>query len=405
MNNINTMSNILQPACFSKFNCTGGDCKNSCCTEKWDVFLEEPIYKKYKKVINSEMANRLKKSVKKIRSGASERKYGRIDMSSGQCPLLDRDKLCSVYKNLGPEYMGNICRVYPRHISKVEGDISRTLSVSCEEVAKLILTDRNVMEFETVSENISKTIYINEYDRLDSNSWKKYHVEYREAFITILQCRKYTLNNRLIILGMMCEQLDDAIKEDSLDSIPNILGAFLCGLDGDIFDGISKDIEVRLDMQHTTYVELLRYNIALRKLTEGLIHNFIASTNALALNEKFSDTVKDKIIEGNNKYNKFVEKNSHVLENYLVNNIILNTIPTVEESLMDGLFNLLVRYAYVKLFVAGYSYDRLSEDSIVDLLRRFEKSLGHSRMIKKAVEIISGSGQLTLEKALFIIHN
>lgn len=397
--------NVLRPVYYNMFECIGSKCKDNCCHTQWGIFVEEDIYKKYKKVVNAELNTKLAKSVTRVRSGAGKQKFGKIKQVNGCCTLMDEEGLCSVYKHLGLEYMSTTCRVYPRHINKVGDDFAKVMSLSCEEVARIALKNKEPMEFEIVTEEIGEeTIYSYRTDSVEGN-WTMYHPEYRAAFITILQDRKYTINERLAILGLMCEQLDEAIKNERLDSIPNIIGEFLSCLETNAFVGILDDVETRLDIQHEIYKEFVKYNIAIKKLTTGLIDSFIAATYALALDQEFNDDVADRLKLCNEKYNKFMLKHEYILENYLVNHIIFKAVPTAKGSLMGGFFSVIIRYTYLKMLMAGIPEESLSEDRVIEVIRLIEKHLSHSPAFVRIITILQTRDQLELQRVLSIINN
>ena len=57
-----------------------------------------------------------------------------------RCAFLNDENLCDLYKELGPDSLCDTCRLYPRHTEEYEGLRELSLSLSCPEAARLILT-------------------------------------------------------------------------------------------------------------------------------------------------------------------------------------------------------------------------------------------------------------------------
>ncbi|MFS1537607.1 MAG: flagellin lysine-N-methylase [Candidatus Phlomobacter fragariae] len=80
-------------------------------------------------------------------------------MKKGDCPFFGRDKLCGIYKTLGPSVLSHTCQTYPRSKTQLGGYIQHSLSFSCPEVVRLVLFQPDSMKYEesTVVENVKIT--------------------------------------------------------------------------------------------------------------------------------------------------------------------------------------------------------------------------------------------------------
>ena len=59
-----------------------------------------------------------------------------------RCAFLKDNNLCDMYLNLGPDSLCKTCRMYPRHVEEFENVREITLSVSCPEVARILLSKK-----------------------------------------------------------------------------------------------------------------------------------------------------------------------------------------------------------------------------------------------------------------------
>ena len=64
-----------------------------------------------------------------------------------RCAFLNDGNLCDLYKALGPDALCDTCRLYPRHTEEFEGLRELSLSLSCPEAAKIILSCKEPVWF------------------------------------------------------------------------------------------------------------------------------------------------------------------------------------------------------------------------------------------------------------------
>lgn len=402
MNNVVT---LLEPEYYSKFKCTGSECKNTCCTG-WDIILDKNTYKKYRKVKNKEFAGRLLKAISRIRKDSSDFKYARIKDANSGCSLIDEDGLCSVYKHLGHDYLSLTCQKFPRHFNKIGNTYNRVLSIACEESARIVLKDKNKMTFRIIEDEIGHGGLFSKVVNIKSDSdWRVHHGQLLEAFIDILQCRDYRINERLIIVGMLAEQIDEAISNKEIQNIPNILSEFVDCANGGLFKGLTVDMKVREDIQHKTYTEILNFNIIHKKVPNEFLEYMSFSAGKLMLDTEFNSDTKKKIQEYNRKYNEFIKEHEYILENYLVNTVLLKSLTVSYDNILTGIFNLVLRHSYLKMCMAGLSDDNYSVESVVDILRLLERHMGHSSIFEYQLKALTDSESLKLENAILIINN
>ena len=59
-----------------------------------------------------------------------------------RCAFLNEENLCDIYTEAGPEMFCRTCRNYPRHIEEFEGLREISLSLSCPEAARILLSQK-----------------------------------------------------------------------------------------------------------------------------------------------------------------------------------------------------------------------------------------------------------------------
>ncbi|RZL56126.1 MAG: glycosyltransferase, partial [Pedobacter sp.] len=81
-------------------------------------------------------------------SALQENNYSKIKFNDhGICPFLSETKLCKIYQHLGEKALSRTCKTYPRIENNFRNEVHRSLSMSCPEVAKLVLFDPDALRY------------------------------------------------------------------------------------------------------------------------------------------------------------------------------------------------------------------------------------------------------------------
>src|SRR5690606_3273519 len=209
-----------------QFSCIGSNCEDTCC-QGWRVSVDQATYRAYRQVRHPELRPLLDKAVKRNRSNPSPQNYARIVMDeNGKCPLLSTEGLCRVHAELGENYLCTTCAVYPRIHHIVDGVLERSLTLSCPEAARLALLNPDPMEFQLVLEPVGdRDIAADQLDttslqfarRLERHFW-----DARSFTIELLQNRSYDLWERLILLGLFMQNVEELQRIDP-HAIPKLI--------------------------------------------------------------------------------------------------------------------------------------------------------------------------------------
>ena len=91
-------------------------------------------------------------------------------------------------------------------------------------------------------------------------------------------------------------------------------------------------------------------------------------------------------------YQPYVEEHPHILENYLVNQVLASYFPFEgNRSFFDEYVMLVVRYALVKLHLVGVAaYERRLDDSlVVEVIQSFQRAVDHDeRFLQHALDLL-----------------
>ena len=110
----------------------------------WGIDIDEDSYEYYMG-IGGAFGERLKEQ-----TVTEDEEHSFVLQKNGWCPLLDQNKLCDIYSELGEEALCEVCTEYPRFVVEY-GDVrEKSLSVSCEEVGRIIFSDEGKMSYEDI---------------------------------------------------------------------------------------------------------------------------------------------------------------------------------------------------------------------------------------------------------------
>lgn len=124
---------------YRSFTCIGSDCVESCCATGWKIPLVEKVVEYYQKV-EGEFGDFLRQNM--YWDENKQRMYVKLT-ERNECPFLMGDGLCRIYIECGEEWMSEACRIFPRMRLDLGGNSMRGLSMSCEEVLRMLYVKRD----------------------------------------------------------------------------------------------------------------------------------------------------------------------------------------------------------------------------------------------------------------------
>lgn len=369
---------------IKEFECIGGKCEDSCCIG-WDIDIDKVTFKQYYKVKDVEMKRMFQKNVHNNEYCQSEDvDYGRVKLKSGKrCAFLDEENYCMIYSKIGEEYLSNVCTCFPRILNKVDGCYEKTLDVSCPEAARIILLKEEGVEFEDSYEVLGKHIIASDIDtkaKQFSNSPVKYFKEIREISIKIIKNRKLDLSQRLYILGEFMSELEEEI-EKNYKNVPRFIKQYNINSFKEDYENNKMNYIIQMDF----FKRLLKLLNVFKELDSLSFKEYTKQMQS-GFNLEDEDYISNNsklYIEAFEEYTeKYINENSYIFENYLVNFMYNNMFPFTEnESVFDGYIMLLIRYSFVRFYLVG-KYLNNEEDSkkeIVEFIQVFSKVVGHHK--------------------------
>ena len=170
------------PDYYKEFSCIAGACPDTCCAG-WQIVIDEKTLKKYQH-FKGPFRNRLHNDIDWKEQVF--RQYNR------RCAFLNEENLCDIYTEAGPKMFCDTCRNYPRHIEEFEGLREISLSLSCPEAARILLSRKEKVHFFTREKETREEVY-DDFDYLLFTAL----MDTRDMLIAVVQDRNVPMQKRL----------------------------------------------------------------------------------------------------------------------------------------------------------------------------------------------------------------
>lgn len=198
----------IYPDYYKDFKCIADRCPDTCCAG-WQIVVDEDSLEHYQNVpADHPFKNRLDEFVDWDEG---------VFMQDGcrRCAFLNDSNLCDLYTALGEESLCHTCTSYPRHTEEYEGLREVTLSLSCPEVARMVLakTDKATFyeeaEFE---EDYEEDDDFEDFDMLMFGILQ----DVRSVMIDIMQDRTIDIATRTATIWRMAEELQECLDDGDI---------------------------------------------------------------------------------------------------------------------------------------------------------------------------------------------
>lgn len=196
------------PDYYKEFHCIAGQCEETCCAG-WQIMIDKKSLKKY---IHTKSPYRwtLLRGIDFLHGAFRQKKEKR-------CFFLNENNLCNLYSNLGESALCKTCKNYPRHIEEFEDVREITLSVSCPEAARILLSKTEPVHFLTYEKPGTE-----EYDNFDPFLYSML-LDCREEMYRILQDRSLSLWTRTVLILGMTHDIQTRIDQENVFDCQNVI--------------------------------------------------------------------------------------------------------------------------------------------------------------------------------------
>ena len=198
---------IVYPDYYEDFSCTAGDCEDTCCAG-WEIVIDPKSLKKYHE--SKTLKRRLLRDIQ-WRKGTFRQ------CRDGRCAFLREDGLCDLYRKLGADSLCRTCRTYPRHTEEFENVREITLSISCPEVARILMERSEPVRF--LEKETGREESYEDFDYFLFSCL----TDARAVMIRILQNRELAIDERLLLVLGIAHDLEVRYRRGRLGETDEVL--------------------------------------------------------------------------------------------------------------------------------------------------------------------------------------
>ncbi len=400
------LSTLVSLTQLDAFQCIGSSCEDTCCAG-WNVQIDAPTIAKWS---SSESTSHYKKHLRIVDSGNLVPQEAEIQLEkNGNCPFLDAEKLCKIQKENGHDYLSHVCRSFPRSRNSFFGMREESMSLACPEAARLILNAVEPIEIGFKEEKVTQPDVINMnlpsrdlFGEIDvANAW-----EFRSLIMKIIQNRSITLENRLILIGIISKNLDDELSRPQIDKssvdkskvFVSVYNKFKELLDSNqelssIIPSLPDSPKTKLIFLKTLFNVVAPYSRAHQRYSQffkNLVSGLKLDTNS----------TEEELISNYVSLRTQYLKNSNItliLENYIFHLFFKELFPyqsldNETAPCLKQFLNLTLRIFLIKEHLIALSNDKdIVSSEAVSLIQSFTRVYEHSESFQKELKSLTNS--------------
>ncbi len=191
-----------KPHFYDTFECLADRCPDTCCAG-WQIVIDEDSLEKYEQV-EGPFGNRLANSI-----DWEEGTFLQYERER-RCAFLNEQNFCDIYTELNKDALCDTCRMYPRHVEEYDGLREMSLSLSCPEAARIMLTCEEPVRFVTWETDEEEDDF--DEDEMDFLLFTRLE-DAREVMFQILQERRLDIRERMMQVEMLAEKIQQCVDE------------------------------------------------------------------------------------------------------------------------------------------------------------------------------------------------
>lgn len=406
---------IRKAGYLEHFKCIGGTCEDNCCIG-WSVEIDKQTFAKYKKLKDPPLAELIKETIYLNEDSYNDKvDYALVELKENKhCPFLNECRLCRIQAKFGEDYLSNVCATYPRLSNEINGVLEHSATISCPEVARLILGCREGILFVETEEkeNTRKIISLSVDTGSSETPVIKYLIELRDFTMKILQSRQFLLWERILFLGFFFEEVEKDNQIHKGANIKKIIASF------------EKDFKNEKGQKKLTFTKIdeQRQLKILKEISDQLnnseevdsreyldfIQEFLSGIGAE--NESNPETGGKKYKQAyHDYYQPFMKDKEYMLENYMVNYVFQSLFPAGESTNpFEAYQKLAIRYSLVKFYLIGIGGHRgkLEEKTVTEFIQVFSKALEHNYLyFEKVFDYLQKNNFNTMDYMAILVRN
>lgn len=366
---------FLMPDYYDHFSCKMGHCRSACCVG-WPISIS---MQNYFDLLGMDCPKHLRDKLDcglQIYDYPSQERYAYFAPDhNGNCPLRMKDGLCSLHAEMGEEVLPDICRLYPRGIRIENGLCECSCTNSCEAVLELLFARKEPIAF--IRKQL--TVQISPCStRMNSFETLGFEQEIRLYFISILQDRRASLQNRILTLGSVLDNMNDLIEIRNADKLKTIL---------------NKPVPLQVQASKVDNGHL-QFGL---HIAEDMLEMLDDSSKSI---RQYGITALDYFKNGNHELQQYQTAREHFetlfpnweifFEHCLVNHVFFSQFPFQDRplSMHNEYAAICALYALLRLLVLGWMAEKNSTNDLIDVVAAAFRLVDHTSFDHYAAQIL-----------------
>lgn len=383
---------IRKPNYFNEFKCISSKCEDTCCAG-WGIVIDDESYKRYVSV-DGEFGEELRSKI--INEGGENI----FILNGDRCSFLNNDNLCDIYNELGSDSLCYTCKQYPRYFEEFGSLREIGISLSCPEVARIILRNSEKFKFELIENDEEVKRYNDINPMLYMNLMKC-----RNVVFDILQNRDLNLNVRCILSLIFVKEIQEKIDTNKIEEIKYITNKYIDTKF--IYDSINyiDKYKGKVNKKYTNIREIL-------EVFKNLKH--ITPNDPLALNDvlRYFWQNEDDInvyFDIHESFDNYYKDKLHQFEQILIYFVFRYFMKAVFDY--DALAKIkiaLVSYIMIReLCIVRYLENKeFTDGDMVDIAHTYSKDIEHlEENIEKLEELFETNNVFNIEELTITLFN
>lgn len=360
---------VLAPFYFDEFSCIGSKCSETCCTG-WKIIIDNETYDKYQQ-IEGEFGIKL---INSIAVDAKNQKVFTLN-KEGSCPFLNSNHLCDIYINIGEELLCKTCMIYPRSL-KIYGDIvERDLTLSCPEVARILVSNSESIDFCYGEYDGDK----GEENEIDNDLLFNALIAGRGLSVDLMQIKEIPIWKRAYLCLVIADKMQKNIDKNEITLIQSSLEPFYKE------SYLNQYLEALNEFSDNNKLKLIQYEALLKIMQEMKFKN---ETFLKYLNETIeffrshnNAYMLDFIKEKTDTFDKYYSAKDYIYENYFVYHMFHYYMSSYKKRdpyknivMMIDTFALIKLFGIIRWFNNGY---QITDDEQCEILYSYSRAIEH----------------------------
>ncbi|WP_208744164.1 flagellin lysine-N-methylase [Citrobacter portucalensis] len=390
---------VTEPHFVTTFQCTGTQCRDHCC-KGWNIYLDKTTVNKYLSSKDGYIKKIAKENIIFLKKEVNT--WGMIKLvdNTRTCPYLTEESLCQVQKTLGAKALSTTCQTFPRVERVYKNDVRKSLSLSCPEVAGMILTDPNSM-------------ILNEKKLIKSKAYSMPALSQQQKLLN-LYClslieqagRDVNVGFYALIKFTLFIEKFKLVDNAALSEIETVYHALLTQLQlGELREEMStyatdRNIKLSLVLLLQNYFRSLPVSRA-----SGVLKYYIECLlRTLTLEENHS--VGEGVAKLEATWQKVYEQRDEAgfdLKNFILYKIWENNFPNQKNvDPLRTLYMISVEYYFIKMLIAASAFERtyLEKEDAINIVYSFHSLSQHNPTVhenfQKHIETVRTGDDLSM---------